>query len=316
MAAGSEHVLITGGSGFIGACLVRDLIASGQEVHLLLRPGSNHWRLAELEGAFIPHWADLRDGPAIREIVQKCRPDLIYHLATHGAYPFQKDRAAVLATNILGTAHLLDSLDEYPYRAFIQTGSSSEYGHKTEPMHEDDRLEPRTDYGVAKAAATLLCQAEAFKGRPIITVRVFSAYGPWEEPTRLVPYVMDCCRRGVNPKVTAGSQPRDFIYVDDVVALLKVAAANPNVRGRILHAGTGRQQTVRDMIETIVSVCGQGRVTADFGAEPARPGEPDCWVASIDQTTSLTGWTPLVDLRSGVEKTWSWLQTRAAKLAA
>ena len=51
------------------------------------------------------------------------------------------------------------------------------------------------------------------------TVRIFSAYGPWEDPSRLVPYVMGCCLRGEAPRVTAGSQPRDCIHVDDVVDL-------------------------------------------------------------------------------------------------
>jgi nucleoside-diphosphate-sugar epimerase len=316
MSVGPERVLITGGSGFIGACLARDLITAGQEVYLVLRPSSNLWRLADVEGQYTAHRADLCDGPALRRIVEKCNPDVIYHLAAHGAYPFQKNRAAILTDNILGTANLLEALDGHNFRAFIQTGSSSEYGHKGGPMHEWDCLEPRTDYGVAKAAATLLCQVEAIKGRPVTTVRVFSAYGPWEEPTRLVPYVMDCCRRGINPKVTAGRQPRDFIYVDDVVDLLKTAASNPNVRGRILHAGTGRQHSVREMIETIVAVCGRGRVTANFGSEAFRPDEPISWVADINVTCSLSGWKPVCDIRSGVERMWSWFQSMAARHAA
>src|SRR5207244_6176060 len=143
-----------------------------------------------------------------------------------------------------GTANLLDALDGHDYRSLVHTGSSSEYGHKDAPMCEDDRLEPRTDYGVTKSAATLLCQAEAYKGRPVTTVRVFSAYGPWEEPSRLVPYVVGCCLRGETPRVTAGAQPRDFVYVGDVVELLKVAAHDPRAAGRVLHAGTGRQHTV------------------------------------------------------------------------
>jgi nucleoside-diphosphate-sugar epimerase len=316
MSVGDERVLITGGSGFIGACLVRDLIDAGQEVHLVLRPSSNLWRLTGIEGRYTSHAADLRDAAALRQIVDKCKPRVIYHLAAHGAYPFQKDRAAILTGNILGTANLLDALDGHNYRAFIQTGSSSEYGHKKGPMRESDRLEPRTDYGVAKSAATLLCQTEAYKGRPVTTVRVFSAYGPWEEPTRLVPYVMDCCLRGINPKVTAGRQPRDFIFVDDVVALIKAAAANSNLRGHILHAGTGRQHSIRDMIETIVAVCGRGQVTAEFGSETVRPDEPASWVASIDETTRLTGWKPAFDIRNGVERMWSWFQSTAARNAA
>jgi nucleoside-diphosphate-sugar epimerase len=310
--AGRERVLITGGSGFIGAGLAHDLVAEGHDVHLLLRPGSKTWRLADLAGRYTPHAADLRDAAAVRRAVAACRPDVVYHLATHGAYPAQRDRPSVLATNLLGTANLLDALDGRDYRALVHAGSSSEYGHKDGPMREDDRPEPRTDYAVAKAAATLLCQAEAYKGRPVTTVRVFSAYGPWEEPTRLVPYVIGCCLSGETPRVTAGGQPRDFIYVGDVIELLKAAARQPRAAGRVLHAGTGWQHTVRDMIEAIVAACG-GRVRPDYGAEPPRPGEPRRWVASIEHTTALTGWRPRHDLAAGVERTRQWFRIFGAR---
>jgi nucleoside-diphosphate-sugar epimerase len=307
MPAGKETVLVTGASGFVGACLARDLIADGQDVHLLHRPGSaGLWRLAGLDGGFTWQRADLRDADAVRRAVDACRPAVVYHLAAHGASPTQRDRATILAANLLGTANLLDALAGHDYRAFVHTGSSSEYGQKDRPMRPGDRLEPRTDYGVAKAAATLLCQAEALKGRPVTTVRIFSAYGPWEDPTRLVPYVMGCCQRGDTPKVTAGDQPRDFIHVDDVLALLRTAARLPEARGRILHAGTGREHTVREMVETIVAVCAGARLRPQFGAEPPRPDEPAHWVADIEETSALTGWRPRYDLRSGVERLWAW----------
>src|SRR5262245_40107899 len=250
-----ERILITGASGFIGAYLAHELVEAGHDVHLALRAEAKTWRLAGLEGRCTRHAGDLRDAASVKAVVAACRPEVIYHLGAYGAYPFQKSRPDILATNLLGTANLLDALDGHDYRALINAGSSSEYGHKDEPMRPTDVLEPRTDYGVAKAAATLLCQSEAYLGRPVVTVRVFSAYGPWEEPSRLVPYVMNCCLRGVHPQVTAGLQPRDFVYVGDVTTLMQCAAQTPAAFGQILHAGTGRQQTVRDMIETIVAVC-------------------------------------------------------------
>jgi nucleoside-diphosphate-sugar epimerase len=311
-----ERVLITGGSGFIGACLAHDLVGEGHDVHLILRPEAKTWRLDGLTGRYAAHAGDLRDAASLRRAVAACRPDVVYHLATHGAYPAQRDRATILATNLIGTANLLDALEGHDYRALVHTGSSSEYGHKAAPMREDDRLEPRTDYGVTKAAATLLCQAEAYKGRPVTTVRVFSAYGPWEEPSRLVPYVMGCCFRGEDPHVTAGAQPRDFVYVDDVVQLLKAAAHAPAARGQILHAGTGVQHTVRDMIETIVAVCGGGRVRARFGAAVTRPDEPAAWIASIARTTELTGWRPRHELTAGVRRMWQWFTSAPIPRAA
>jgi nucleoside-diphosphate-sugar epimerase len=300
-----QRVLITGGSGFIGACLARRLISAGQDVHLILRPEANLWRLEGLEDRYTTHSADLLDLPALKEAVSACQPQVVYHLATHGAYAFQQHRSTILSTNLLGTANLLDALEDCCYEALVNVGSSSEYGHKYGPMRETDFLAPRTYYAISKAAATLLCQAEAAKGRPVATVRVFSAYGPWEDPRRLVPAVMSSIHRGEAPQVTSGEQPRDFIYVDDVLSLLETVANCPAAYGHILNAGSGRQQTVRHMIDTIVDVSATN-VVPQYGAVPSRSDEPETWVADISTTTALTGWTPKYDLRAGVEQTSAW----------
>jgi nucleoside-diphosphate-sugar epimerase len=309
----ARRVLITGGSGFIGANLARAEIAAGSEVQLLLRAEAKLWRLQGLEGRYVAQPGNLTDATAVRRAVEASRPDVVYHLATHGAYPSQQDRGTIIATNLVGTVNLIEALAGRDYQALVHTGSSSEYGHKDRPMAEDDRPDPRTDYGVTKAAATMLCQAQAYRGAPTCTVRVFSAYGPWEEPTRLVPYVLESCLRGVPAKVTAGAQPRDFVYVDDVVDLIRLAADKPECRGRVLHAGTGVQGTVRGMIEAIHEVC--GGPAPQFGAEPVRPDEPRHWVASIKATRALTGWAPRYDLRAGLTRMKQWwlgCQGRAA----
>jgi nucleoside-diphosphate-sugar epimerase len=308
------RVLITGGSGFVGANLARAELAAGHEVHLLLREEARLWRLADLAGQYTAHKGDLASAADVRRAVEACRPEIVYHLAAHGAYPSQKDRAAILATNLAGTLNLLEAMAGRDYLGMVHTGSSSEYGHKDEPMRESDVLEPRTDYAVTKAAATLFCQAEAYKGAPISNVRVFSAYGPWEEPTRLVPYVLGCCLSGEAARVTAGAQPRDFVHVEDVVALIRLAAVTPSCHGKVLHAGTGVESTVRRMVDVIAEVCGGPAPV--FGAEPVRPDEPRHWRASIEATRQLTGWEPAHDLRSGIAQMKHWWLACQARRAA
>src|SRR5262249_16827802 len=114
-----ERVLITGASGFVGACLTRDLIAEGHDVHLLLRGASPNWRLAGLHGRYTAQHADLRDAPAVRAAVAAARPEVVYHVAAHGAFHGQGDRAAILASNVLGTANLLDALHGHDYRVLV-----------------------------------------------------------------------------------------------------------------------------------------------------------------------------------------------------
>jgi len=118
-----ERVLVTGGSGFIGACLVRELIAAGCDVHLMLRAESRTWRLTAVEGQYTRHDADLRDPEAVRSAVRASRPDVIYHLAATGTFHFQCDRAAILTVNVLGTMNLLKALERQDYRALVYTGS-------------------------------------------------------------------------------------------------------------------------------------------------------------------------------------------------
>lgn len=308
MTHAKERVLITGGSGFLGANLVRGLLGADTEVHLLLRPGTPRWRLAGLEGAYTAHDGDLTDVASVRRAVQRSQPDVVYHLAAAGLRRDQADQADVLHTNLRGTANLLGALDGHPYRILVHAGTGAEYGPCDEAVSEDAPERPQTDYARSKAAATELCRAAARRGQPVVTVRIFAAYGPWEAAERLVPYVMGCCVRGERPRLSAGWQFRDFIFAGDVIALLRMAATTPGVVGQILHAATGRDHSVRELVTLILSVCGRPQLEPLYGAEALRPGEPARYLASIERTAALTGWRPRLDLQAGLERTWNWFQ--------
>jgi len=305
-----SRVLVTGGSGFIGANLTRALIAAGHDVHLLLRQRGDRWRLVEVENQYTAHEADLLDMRGLRRVVDVVHPDVVYHLAAFGVAPEQQDRQRIRSTIIAGTANLLAALSRLDYRAFIHAGTGAEYGCREGPINEDDPLAPDTDYGAAKAAASMRCLAEWSQGRPVITVRVFSAYGPWERRGRLVPYVMGCCLRGEAPRVSCGCQVRDFIHADDVVTLLQRAADCAGTSPGILHAATGIGHSVREVVDAILTQAAAG-MTPLFGAEPLRPTEPRRYLARIERTVTATGWQPRYDLRCGLAKTWAWCRAWA-----
>src|SRR5438270_6119388 len=98
-----KRVLITGGTGFVGANLARSMLADGHEVHLLVRPHHAPWRIAQLAGHVHLHRAELADVEGVRTAVQAARPDWIFHLAVYGAYPDQADLPHMIQTNIAGT---------------------------------------------------------------------------------------------------------------------------------------------------------------------------------------------------------------------
>ena len=143
-----QTVLVTGATGFVGANLVRRLVALGCRPHVLVRPEASWWRLEDLRRELHVHLVDLSDAERLREIVAEVRPTIIYHLATYGAYPRkQPDVERALQTNVLGTWHLLRACLAVDFRLFVNMGTSSEYGQKMHPMSEEELLE-RIDEGV------------------------------------------------------------------------------------------------------------------------------------------------------------------------
>ena len=94
----------------------------------------------------------------------------------------------MVETNLLGCAALVDACAEVGFESFVQTGSSSEYGYKDHAAREDDLAQPNSHYAITKLAATHYCQLAArLHNLNIVTVRLYSVYGPYEEPTRLIP---------------------------------------------------------------------------------------------------------------------------------
>ena len=309
-------VLVTGASGFIGSNLARRLLQEQANVHLLIREQSDLWRLEGIVDQVHLHRVDLGEASRLRDVVAAVKPSAIYHCAAFGGYPDERDPQAIMEANVRGTVNLLQAAAVAPEAWVINTGSSSEYGIKSAPMKEDDRLEPINVYGVTKAAATLFCQMTARATRqPIVTARLFSPYGPYEDSTRLIPSVIRSCLLGQAPDVTSGEQVRDFIFIDDVVdCYLQIPGASLQPV-EVLNVGSGRQTSVREVIQRIVELCGAS-VQPRWGAMPRRPNETTTWVADLSKITSSLGWRPATSLDEGLRKTIAWFTAHMSLYAS
>ncbi len=311
MIAAYSPVLVTGAAGFVGAGIVHALIGQGHEVHVLLRSGSDPWRLRPVWSRLTAHTADLMDADAVAAAVARVQPRAVLHLAAHGAYERQSDARAIIQTNILGTYNLLDAASRCTdLRIVVNTGSSSEYGFKTEAMREADRVEPNRFYAVAKAAQTHLVTLLAKRGTvPAVTFRLFSVYGPWEEPTRLIPTLVRRVRAGLPLEMVGPAVARDFVYLDDVTDLLtdfpKLAAAS----GGVFNLGTGRETTLAEVVEVIQELAGR-KVEVRWGAMPARQWDATTWRADPAHAAERLGWVARVPLREGLARTIAWSEHR------
>jgi nucleoside-diphosphate-sugar epimerase len=303
----TDPILVTGASGFIGSHLVRRLAGTGADVHVFLRSSSDTRRLGDITGRLERHAADLTDPASLRTAVRRVRPRTIFHCASWGGHPGQTDGAAIFGTNLAGTFHLLAACEEAGFDRFVHTGSSSEYGMKTPPMSEEDEPAPVDAYGASKAGATLWCRAAAIsRGLPVVTLRLFSPYGPWDDPVRLIPSVSRAFLDGRSPRLASPSGARDFVYIDDVVDACLLAASVPSAAGEIINAGSGRQATVGEVVD-ILSRLIPGSPAPSWGSVSPRPG-PSVWVAGIGKARRILGWEPKVPLEDGLRRTVEWMR--------
>jgi nucleoside-diphosphate-sugar epimerase len=306
--AGFDPVLVTGGSGFVGACAVRELLSRGHEVHVLLRAQSDPWRLGSVLGQLRVHRGDVTDAAAVRAVLYGVRPRAVLHLATHGAYEKQADARAILRTNVLGTYNLLEASAEAGVAAFVNTGSSSEYGFKSEPMRETDRLEPNSFYAVGKAAQTHLCRLLATRSAMGIAVfRLFSVYGPWEEPSRLMPTLIRRARAGLPLEMVSPRTVRDFVYVADVLDALLNLSAVSQMRGPVINLGSGVETSMREVVDTVLDLLGS-RSEVRWGAMAARQWDSTRWAADAAKAKALLGWQPRHTLRQGLARLAEWME--------
>lgn len=311
-----KRVLITGGTGFVGANLARKVLRQDHETHLLVRHSRPSWRLDGIAADVSLHEADLEDRQAVRRVVEGVRPDWVFHLAAYGAYPTQTDFERMVATNLTGSIALLDACQRSGVEAFVQTGSSSEYGYKDHPVSEDELLQPNSHYAITKAAATHYCRFVARStGLNAVTVRLYSVYGPYEEPARLIPTLIVHGLRGQLPPLVSPATARDFVYVDDAVdAILRVAAAPEVPRGTVLNVCTGAQTTLASAVAIARKLMSIPASPA-WSSMSARSWDTDVWVGSPSAAEREIGWRARFDFETGLRHTIAWFRDNPEHLA-
>lgn len=302
-----KKYLVTGGAGFIGSHVVRRLVKELHcSIHIFAAEHESLWRLKGLEDFIIVHRVDLRAFEKVSRLIAMIKPTTIFHLASFGGMPDQLDQKVIFDVNFSGTVNLVNACKSVGFDCFINTGTSSEYGVKQGPMHEDDILEPVSDYAVAKAAATQFCLKEALVNKlPIYTVRPFSVYGPYEMKTRLIPTVLMSTVEHRPMQLSSPNCVRDFVYVDDVVALYMMVAQQKPIASYIFNAGSGIQSRVCDVVSTLQSIAGKP-CFVEWGKHQQRPWEPKHWVASIERACGVLGWKPEYTLTQGLSASLTW----------
>jgi len=310
-----KRAIITGATGFVGANLARRLLRDGHEVHLLVRAEHNSWRIGEIREDVQIHILDFQNAAAVSNTIKEIKADWIFHLAAHGAYSWQKDVRRIFDTNLGATINLLEASLAVGFEAFIHTGSSSEYGFKDHAPAENEWIEPNSHYACAKAAATLYCRhtAQALDAH-IVTLRLYSAFGPYEDMNRLMPKLVEHGLRGEFPPLVNPDIARDYIYVDDVCEACLAAVRTTTVpRGAVYNLGSGVQTSLRGVVEIVRHLM---NISAEpqWGTMPSRAWDTSTWVADNQKIQAELGWHSQFTLEQGLAMMVDWYRAHPTAL--
>lgn len=302
-----KRIIITGATGFVGANLARRLLQEGHEVHLLLRSGYSAWRINEIVPHVHLHLVDFLNPTEVQATFARISADWIFHLAAHGAYSWQQDVSQIMQTNFLSTVNLVEAALAVGFEAFINTGSSSEYGYKDHAPAEDEGIDPNSYYAVAKSAATMYCRHVALSKKVnLVTLRLYSVYGPYEEKGRLIPAIILNGLQGKLPPLVNPAIARDYIYTEDVnEAYLAVATAQQAPLGSIYNVGTGIQTSLKEVVDVAQSLL----PIADkpqWGTMEGRSWDTDIWVADSSKLQQEMSWKPKHSFVQGLKETIDW----------
>ncbi|TWB24559.1 nucleoside-diphosphate-sugar epimerase [Nitrospirillum amazonense] len=298
------RIAITGAGGFLGAPLVRLLAARGDAVAAIVRPGTTQDRLPDLAGAMRIIEGDLDTIGALEAPLADFRPDVLVHAAWAGVGAQDRDRPGQLR-NVVAAGELAALAGRLGASTFIGIGSQAEYGPVSGRTDEAVPARPVTLYGIAKLSAALATQRIcAQAGLRWAWLRVFSLFGPRDNPQCLIPALIEQIGRGQRPQLTACTQRWDYLYVEDAAAAVAAVARTPSAAG-LFNLGSGRAppllETVihlRDLLDPTVPL-GVGEIP--YGPNPVMHLEAD-----IGRLTALTGWRPTLTLGDGLRATIAW----------
>ncbi len=300
---------MTGGAGFIGSNLVDALLDRGDEVEVLddLSSGKRENLAGALSRGAALHEVDVRDGEAVRALVEAARPDVVFHLAAQIDVRVSLERPAHDArTNVEGTVNLLEAARRAGARRFVFASTGGAIYGETEVIPTPEAVEPLplSAYGQSKfCAERYLGLYDRLYGLSTIALRFGNVYGPRQDPhgdAGVIAIFAGRLRGGQGITIFGdGSQTRDYIYVGDLVEAI-LAAGDSDVDDA-MNLGTEEETSVLRLYEVLREVAGAG---PDPEFAPARLGELDRSCLDAARAHELLGWRARTRIEDGLRLTW------------
>ncbi|MCZ7593134.1 MAG: SDR family oxidoreductase [Kiritimatiellae bacterium] len=303
----SEHVLVTGGCGFIGSHIVEALVSEGHRVRVLDNLSSGHRKnLDAVKGEVEIIEGDVRDTTTVVAAMQDV--SVVFHeaalVSVFDSVERPRDNHDINST---GTLNVLIAARDHKVRRLVFASTAAIYGNDpTLPKREEMRPQPESPYGVAKLSGEHYLRIfYNLYGLETVALRYFNVYGPRQDPrspySGVVSKFVQCAREKSTPTVFGdGQQTRDFVFVRDIVQANLKAMKTPGVGdGSVFNVASGRTASLLDLLRVLSELTGQN-MEPTFA--PVRSGDIRDSAASIAAIEERMGYRAAHDLKAGLRE--------------
>jgi nucleoside-diphosphate-sugar epimerase len=309
--------IVTGGAGFIGSALVRELLNSGED-RVGVVDNLNSGKLSNLEAVkdrVETHLVDIRDHDELLRVFEGA--EVVYHLAAIPSVPRSiSEPVPSHDVNINGTFNVYRAAQARGVRRVVYAASSSAYGDtEVLPKVETMTPGPKSPYALQKLVGEYYGSVfSSCYGVESVSLRFFNVYGPRQDPSSPYSGVLSLFMKAALTQTAPtlfgdGEQSRDFTYVEDVAALVRKAATAPGVSGKMFNAGNGGRYTLNFLWGEVQKLAG---ITLPAKYGPPREGDVRHSQADTRAAVRLLGHSPRFSIEEGLRKTFEWYRTENA----
>jgi UDP-glucose 4-epimerase len=287
-----KKILVVGGNGYLGKFLVKVLRENEADIFVISR---------NCEQSNSQFSVDITNFDETYKVIQKIKPDIVYHLAANISrnrdFTIYEEMATV---NVQGTLNILKSLEGIDAH-FIFTSSSEIYGNNASPFHENQIPKPVSPYSLTKINAEILVQTYSTnQSKKFTNLRVFNFYGESMPEGFFIPQMIQSLKKGEDFLMTKGEQVRDFLYVGDVVKALVLTAKNTSSYGETMNVCSGKG-TKLSQLAAAVNTAMKTKAKIVLGAIPYRDNEVWEMIGDNSKIKKITGFEPKISIDKGIE---------------